>query len=36
MRAKIALVTLKYILFNRWETLSIEEISKKSKISKKK
>ena len=36
MRAKIAMVTLKYILFNRWETMSIEQISKKSKISKKK
>ena len=36
MRAKIAIVTLKYILFNKWETLSIEHISNKSKVSKKK
>ena len=36
IRAKIAILTLQYILLNKWESMSIEKISKKLIISKKK
>ena len=35
-RDKVAIATLKHILVNKWESISIDEISKKSKINKKK
>ncbi len=36
IRSKVAILTLQYILFNKWKTISVEKIFKKSKISKKK
>ena len=36
LRDKIAIETLKYTLVNKWESISIDKISKKLKINKKK
>ena len=36
LRAKVAIATLRYTLANKWESISIDKISKKLKINKKK
>ena len=36
LRDKIAIESLKYTLTNKWESISVDKISKKSKINKKK